>query len=674
MLDLEKPRRAAGLEGFGDHRDPAIFHYLPGAPVLLPGRTSLLAFRGATADGGESVSGGLLSLTVRCGPDDEQLAAAEEELGDGATLVPVGFSAGTARLILPGSPDGAVVLREIGASRPTLLGRVLASFSASLDAEAVVAVKASLEAGGTSVLAAALELQFEGLGPARHLRIEMDLSQSYSIVHARAAVTSLWLKADVASAIEALRKDGHIRVTDLIPEAQDAAARAERRAEIQALIVKLGSELFWQPVQSTEVASVGGGGRPALVNAGLRLRSGQQEQERTIAYDLDQVGVRERSAAPQAALALEEGAALDSWYTEVDPGAGPAPRAFVVQTAPGADWSGVAAVVVDARVGDSLGSLRLGPDEGAGTLQLPSGALEWRHRTLLTEGGDGAVEGDWSPTEQWSHVLDPQVLAGRRSLQLLLGPPIPGLSLSAEVRAGSDVVRLDGDAPEASLPVPEDGTLHADLRVDFEDGGEDVPWERSVRPGERRVVINPPAARLRTIRAALVDPLGRYERVHVELERDDGAHHRGLTLTAAEPEGTWATLLGEGGHRVRWRSTVALGGEVVEAPWRELDGGLLLVGDVGLRVRTVIVELLGDPHYGGVLTATPLDAPAGFDQPVEVLLDEGQLSAELRVPMSAGTPGAVALAGSVWADAGEILLGPLESTDAVVLIDLAPPG
>ncbi|HEY8020004.1 MAG TPA: hypothetical protein VIH93_02825, partial [Thermoanaerobaculia bacterium] len=198
MIDLGRPAlHAEGVTLFPDHAEPARFHYLPDVPRLAHAEDgspelTLLKYQLDPALH-DALGGGLLSLTVDLGVDDERLArlrsrvAAHANLPGPPILAPVAPETGTCQLVLidrssaddsppaaaPGTSGGTgaasgsiaagagagapaappatgsgLVERIVGAATPSLYGDDAAVFFAVLSAEGVSLVEAALRGGG----------------------------------------------------------------------------------------------------------------------------------------------------------------------------------------------------------------------------------------------------------------------------------------------------------------------------------------------------------------------------------------------------------------------------------------------------------------------------------------------------------------------------------------------
>jgi hypothetical protein len=237
MLLLGSELAADGLTVYRDHISPRTFHYLPTAPHLTtingkPG-IALQLYRGTTG-------GGFLSLDVNVHPDAALIARAEDALtrrfNGPVDLVPVLLAEASVRLTMLDSDatPPRLVERAIGTARPSLSGDARAIFSLTLTREAATLVEAALRTG-TAPVAIVYDLAFNGLHPARGLKIRIAYQMSYDYLHTRAALNSLWFKADLDREIEALRRDGHIEIEDVDYGATDLDpdTAAKRRDEVR---------------------------------------------------------------------------------------------------------------------------------------------------------------------------------------------------------------------------------------------------------------------------------------------------------------------------------------------------------------------------------------------------------------------------------------------------------
>ena len=439
MLLLGSELDADGLIVYRDHISPRTFHYLPAAPHLttVDGKPAiaLIRYRGTTG-------GGFLSLDVTVHPDEARLARAQAALtrrfNGPVDLVPVLLAEASVRLTMLDSDATSprLVERVIGTARPSLSGDARAIFSLTLTREAATLVEAALRTG-TAPVAIVYDLAFNGLHPARGLKIRLAYQMSYDYLRTRAAVNSLWFKADLDREIEALRRDGHVEIEDVDYGATDLDpdTAAKRRDEVQALLRELTATLFFQPAASPATFGAAAAANPAIdasswardgrPQAAFLLRALDQHEEQTLAYDLTQTTVRSARVGPQGQLRLPPGPDPVTVVHEVD--VDNDATVLVQAFAPDdADWSGVAGVTIDVRSGEAIGSLQIGPAARQSSARFRAGPLEWQLRVNAIDEPDalGAAppgEPAWTPLPLTQIVVDPQTLAARRTVRFTLG-------------------------------------------------------------------------------------------------------------------------------------------------------------------------------------------------------------------------------------------------------------
>jgi hypothetical protein len=607
-------------------------------------------------------------------------------------LVPVTFHAGQVRLLLPHQAEpshdadsaGLTPGRVLGSATPALMGSQRAIFNVVMADDMAILVRRALEPGQPSFLAAAYELEFSGLGRSRDVIVELDHQRVHEALAARAAVGTLWLRADASVALERLIQDQHIRIQDVSRQVLDAAAAAARAMELQALVEELIRDVFWQrepiALSSGDASSVRG-----EVAIGLRLRALRRQEEQTLRYDLRETSVRYRTIAPQGQLVIPADVPLDERIREVEASLFfSEPRLFSVYTS--GEWTGAERAVVDLRQGDSEVSLSVSAEEPRASLQLPPGPRQLRVQMFAADEEDvlraAATDPptDWRDFDGWNFALDPQREIGRRTVEIALAaidPAIVRAEVTVAVDGASLGMRLDAAQPRWRLAVRGFGALsvRATLTVVPPDGNaETVVVEQTVKPWHALVVIRPPAELIRTVTAALADPLRRFEAVIVELSRVDGSGRRALRLSAETPQLSWSYVPRDGDAGHKWRERKLLrGGLVEEGDWQMSSAQLLLAGDPHLRLEAVEVVLLTDSdHLGGTLVVEPLTPPEGVDGRAERLLDPGQTRAIVSVPSS--DDGGVRVQAELFtADGGSIHFGPLETGDSIaVLSPMAP--
>jgi len=259
MLYLDEPIRVDGLNLFRDYGDRELFHYLPNSPsVAIEGGEpmfQLLVWRGEDAEGGAE-GGGFLTMTADLAADEDQLESARREIqrrfGVSARLVPVQVESGTVKVsILDGASGqadaGAFVEKVLASGTPSLYGDQRAVFSAELDQRGATLVREALEVEGATPVVLVYELTYRGLMPAYECTIEIEFDQSYRYLKDRTTFSSLWFEMDVDRELEQLRKDGAIRIEEVVFETDDPAAREQRMQTLRTLAKDLAQWSFFKP-------------------------------------------------------------------------------------------------------------------------------------------------------------------------------------------------------------------------------------------------------------------------------------------------------------------------------------------------------------------------------------------------------------------------------------------
>jgi hypothetical protein len=735
MLLLGSDIEVSGLIVFRDHIAPRTFHYLPGAPRVVTDAASggaarpglqLLRYRGAR-------DGGLLALDVDLAVPDATLAAARAALaakigGDAPVdLVPVLFTEGTVRLTAlgvdeappipspadstapsgtapapaPGTAGPVLVERIVGTAVPSLLGHGRAIFSLELDREGTSLLDAAIRSAGTP-LAVVYDLAYAGLRPARGLIARVRYQMAYDYLRTRAALSSLWFKADLDRETEALAKAGHITIEDVDYQGLDPAILAQRAEEVRKTLGELSESLFFRPATSPRAvgdqaaprqpgvdAAWAARGRP---QAAFVLRELAQREEQELTYDLREAAVATARVAPQGALAAPPGVDPASLVRDVTLDAPPVAlevRAFAL---PGADWTGVGAVTVDLRGGvggREVRTLVLTPaasDQSALLPAEPRDAVEQRIRVLATLepealGAPPPADPPFAPLAASTLALDPAALAGRRVVRIALG--VIDAEMVRQVRgrlksggqAHEFLLSLDGAGSghaEDAVPVWGSGALQVEAELALVDGGA-VAVAQDVAPGQPAVAINQPADRFQTVWMALQDPLDRYASLLVEIEGAAGERHRSFSLDAATPSARWSAPRAAGAPRAfRYKvRKVGRDAAVSEEDWQDGAGSLLPVGDLDLRVETIDVVLVGGGDAAGALVRlTSLAPPAGIEAAVETLTEPGQTEIQVRLPFRQDAPRSYRVEGQVFLDQGERAIAPREETAEVLILML----
>jgi hypothetical protein len=197
---------------------------------------------------------------------------------------------------------------------------------------------------------------------------------------------------------------------------------------------------------------------------------------------------------------------------------------------------------------------------------------------------------------------------------------------------------------------------------------------RQVLASERLLVVSPPPGRHQLVAVELADPLDRLETVFVEIE--DGAGHRTLVkVDATAPRAGWAGVRAtDAPAPFRWNArVVAKSGTSTETGWRDGAGSLLVVGDTGVRLRTVQILIVGAPatSIGAELTIAAAAPPSDFDGRVNVVF-EPPFVTTVRLPFHRDSPiSTYRVEGRLFLENGEASVGPVESSDEVCLLTVS---
>lgn len=696
MLLLGSDLDADGLTVYRDHISPRTFHYLPAAPhfTLIDGTPGigLIRYRGVR-------EGGFLSLDVTLHPDAALLARAHAALtrrfGDPVDLVPVLLAEASVRLTALDAEDTEprLVERVIGTARPSLSGDARAVFSLTLTREAATLVEAALRTG-TAPVAIVYDLTYDGLHPARGLRIRLAYEMSYNYLRARAGVNTLWFKADLDREIEALRRDGHLEIEDVDygATATDPDTMAARAAEVQALLRDLAATLFFQPAASPATFGAATashavidarwalGGRP---QAAFVLRGLEQHEEQTLAYDMTRTTVRRSRVGPQGQLRLPPGLGFDRVVREMDIDENPVLVTVHAFAFDEADWSGVASVTVDVRNGTDVASMVIGPAARDATVMLRPGTLEWRLRVISVDepdalGAPSPVEPAWAPLALTQIVVDPQTLAARRSVRFALG--FVDASAIRQVQGHATLgdrtvdFLLTADKPERTFVVRGASPFAVEAQMIAPDGTA-TPVSRTIGAAESVVLFNQPTDRALTVTVMLQDPFDRYDAVFVELQAGSGTARRAVRLDRSAPTTTWSTTLGAGSPRTYQYKVRRVGKDasVVDTEWQGASGSLLVVGDVSVRVETIDVILVEPAASSALVRLTSLDPPAGMPPASELFFDVGQTEMTASLPFARAAARRYRVEATLFGDTGQTTVPPFDSTDEVLLLHAQSP-
>jgi hypothetical protein len=696
MLLADSGFEERGVTLYRDHLAAATFYYLPGTPRLAadapPAR--LLRYRGAR-------SGGLLTFTVELGfapgvLDSVHMALAART-GGVVNLVAAPMATGTVRLSALGvsvppagasepSPRQALVERVIGSERPSLMGAQRASFSIALDAEGASLAAAALS-GGALPLVVGYDLQVAALRPARAVKATVKYKMAYDYLRARVAAGRLMFHADLDAEREALRREGLITLEDVELTVDDAAARAARVEAERATVAQLVQALFFRPAATPAAVVAEGAPLPAGVatawaqvdsaRAAFVMRALDQSEDDELHYDFTEAQPTLLSCAPQAALRLPPGDDAHAAIVDVTI-AGDEPVVVELFGLADADWTGVGAIVVDVRSGDTVRSATLTTDHRAETLTLPPGAAELRIQPAFVAepeaiGRPRPSTPAFAPLDRTHVLIDPMAIAGRRLLDVHLGVLDPELVTGARVRltAGELTRDLELDAGHAVAHVPVWGAatvaIHAELAL--ASGGQ-VVVDKSVGASETLALLNQPAGLFETIVFMLQDPLERFDAALIELAFGEGRPTRALRLDRATPSVSVSRPRAGSGGPFRYRvKLIASAGQIVEEGFRDGAGPLVLVGDVEARIDVIDVVIL-DAVEAASVRLTALAPPPGVPGVVEQLFETGQSRERFSLPSARSAALGYRVDAIFYIDGDERPLTIVEAHDEVLLLSI----
>jgi hypothetical protein len=533
-------------------------------------------------------------------------------------------------------------------------------------------------------------LTFDGLHRARGARASIEFAMAYDFLRTRLRADTLVFKADVDAEVEALSRAGLVSITDVDYTGTDPATLAARTEELRTELSTIVEATFFRP--SVSPAAVSGPGvatgtawsdawaRGGHARAAFVLRELSQRETGTVTYDLTASRVARRTIAPQGSLNAV--AATDVAILDVD--AEPSGvRPLTVVVPPGADWTGVDAVEVSFQNdGSDVGTIVVKPNQTEETLTTASGATSYRTRVLARPEPDAlgqpSAEESASQTLVAEHlVVDPATLAGRRLLSVELDQAEPAVRASArgmlESAGHSRPFALDAERPKIAIPIWGASTVECSFAIEL-DRVLVASERRDVLPSERLLVLSPPAGHHQFVAVELADPMDRLEAVFVEIE--DGAGRRTLVkVDAAAPRAGWTGVRApEMPAPFRWNARVVTKvGASTETGWRDGAGSLLLVGDTGVRLRTVEILLVGAPptSIGAELTITAAAPPPDIEGRINVVF-EPPFSTRVRLPFRHDSAvSTYRVEGRVFLENGEAPVGPVDSSDEVCLLTVS---
>ncbi len=199
------------------------------------------------------------------------------------------------------------------------------------------------------------------------------------------------------------------------------------------------------------------------------------------------------------------------------------------------------------------------------------------------------------------------------------------------------------------------------------------------RTGTDPLVLNPPPSRSVTVRLSMADPLNRYERIEVELERiGGGGGSRMVTLTAGAPSASWVLPRASEAETpvFRHRATAFLANKsVVAGEWVQTSDPRVTLGDaaydglLSVDVRVLVQDLAAAELLAVKLRMEYPDALPGADAIEERLISGPADGFTWQVARRRG-------GASTWRytvdwiglDGTKRTVGPVETTEEVLLV------
>ena len=280
MIDLESKVEILGVTVYTDADNPEAHFYLAAPPHISRDAGGpmfdLFAFRkSGTAE--ESYAGGFLTMTVDTSLGtlyDRVLGALKSQKGENVSLAAVPYSKGTVRMIALDADSTATdhpkfVQSVLGAGVPTLDDKNQAIFSISLSEDGTSFFLGVLQGDANArPVGVVYELEYVGLLPAYSVEITIDMKSSYSYLGTRTSLNSLFLKADIETAVEELKKRNSITVKETVRtlELSTPDAMAERLKTINNLVTTLCTGALFQQTLNPGSPMVNGQGLVTVAN------------------------------------------------------------------------------------------------------------------------------------------------------------------------------------------------------------------------------------------------------------------------------------------------------------------------------------------------------------------------------------------------------------------------
>ena len=454
-------------------------------------------------------------------------------------------------------------------------------------------------------------------------------------------------------------------------------------------------------------------GRP---QAAFLLKSLSQEEQQTVTYDLRQIAAVTRSASPQGAIRLIAGTAslrgrikdvdLQDFFFERISG--------TVTTTADLKAAGVTSMVVKLRYGvrdDGTAPkdtqeilLRATGDQGSYSFFLDSRfSVELEYQVVVTYQagfavGDPATQATspWIRTTTRNLDIDPEVAGAILPVNVVVGQCdfalVRGIQTVIDYEdqasgGGQRTLMLDQTNSSGVVPIrPRDPTV-AHYRATttwFYPSTQEVVTAEGDAPST--LVLNQPPSKAVPVAVTATDPLGRFQKLNVELSYDqgDGPPQTGLLeLTGQGASSTWTFFRAAADDELvyQYRVTgIGTDGTTSTGPWLETMERGLIVGDrfpAMLQVEVRFVggrggDLTASGYQGALLSLEYPGAPAGIDG-VEQEFFSGLPAPYLwRVPMSDPAAGTYSYRARFIRTDGREVVTEGESKDEVLVLFIPP--
>jgi hypothetical protein len=416
-------------------------------------------------------------------------------------------------------------------------------------------------------------------------------------------------------------------------------------------------------------------GRP---QAAFLMKSLTQEEQQTVTYDLRQVSATTRSMAPQGQIRLAAGtASLRGRIKEVDLQDPFFERiSGSVTTTADLESLGITSLVVRLRYGvrpDGTSPkdtqevvLKKTGDSATYSFFLDSRfSVDLEYSVVATYRAGFAIgDQDLQATSPWIRtttrnldvdpavlgtVLPVEVVVGQsdwtavRSVQTVLSYDDPPRGVH-----GERTLLLSQADPSEIVPIrPKDAGASAYTATTtwFVAGSQETVVDKKIAPST--LVLNQPPSRAVPVAVTAADPLGRLQKVSVELSYQPagGTEQTGvLELVGQGANGTWSFVRpsADAPAAYRYRTTVfGMDGTTSSGPWTETLERQLVVGDRFGAILSVEVRFVGgmagdlaaSGYQGALLSLEYPDAPPGVDGTEEEFFTGVPGPFTWRVPM-----------------------------------------